>query len=163
VEITSNAQAARLLSWALRKHTFISYALYTAGATVSADFLAFIVCTSASAAAADADGPSSAEISSMPRQAVSTCDMEVEYNTCDRDHLRGRAGLRPSGMVLTMLSELMRQVSIHPVSITLCGREPVWLCCACLGVWIARTSSILALTNPLAVRRLPPSLIDKKR
>ena len=32
MEITSNAQAARLLSWALRKHTFISYALYTAGA-----------------------------------------------------------------------------------------------------------------------------------
>ena len=32
MEITSNAQAARLLSWALRKHTFISYAMYTAGA-----------------------------------------------------------------------------------------------------------------------------------
>lgn len=32
VEITSNARVARLLSWALRKHTFISYTLYTAGA-----------------------------------------------------------------------------------------------------------------------------------
>lgn len=32
VEITSNARLARLLSWALRKHIFICYTLYTAGA-----------------------------------------------------------------------------------------------------------------------------------
>ena len=72
MEITSNAQAARLLSWALRKHTFISYALYTAGATVSADFLGFVMYTAGAAVTADADGPSSAEIDSMLNGALST-------------------------------------------------------------------------------------------
>ena len=43
VEITSNAQAARLLSWALRKHTFISYALYTAGALRHHDSVTFVL------------------------------------------------------------------------------------------------------------------------
>jgi hypothetical protein len=32
VEITSNARLARLFGWLLRRHTFVSYSLYTAGA-----------------------------------------------------------------------------------------------------------------------------------
>ena len=31
VEITSNAQLARLFGWALKKHTILTFALYTAG------------------------------------------------------------------------------------------------------------------------------------
>ncbi len=66
MEITSNAQAARLLSWALRKHTFISYALYTAGAILSVDCPGFVVYTASRAAVADANGVSVAETESPP-------------------------------------------------------------------------------------------------
>ena len=31
MEITSNARLARLFGWLLRRHTFVSYSLYTAG------------------------------------------------------------------------------------------------------------------------------------
>jgi len=35
VEITSNARLARIFGWALRRHTFVSYSLYTAGAPIA--------------------------------------------------------------------------------------------------------------------------------